>query len=314
MLYANDYAPRDGVMRLHLIQNDPAIAKGDAYAVTLDGSVFLIDGGMTGDVSSYAYLLRLRETWLKSAPAEARSAPLRLSWIVSHFHNDHVDSPLRITLLDRRISLDCIYLPPHTALDVNIPHNTEKRYRTAVQELVERHHPSATVITSSFGGESRTVPLGDSSLTLMPPERDWGIGDDRAAMQSLWQMEDNRIGVGVINATSQWALFRHAGRAVLFTGDTMKRTAECTAEPFDTMLARWKDEIGRCDIVKWPHHGYVRNQAAPGICSLSPQYVFYNHHNATADKTLPVPRPMCINHGKQSRIIEIALDGGIKVE
>lgn len=312
MLYANDFAPRDGVLRLHLICNDPAIMKGDGYAVTLDGEVFLIDGGMKGDVSSYAYLLRLREAWLRQAPPKAKAAPLRLHWIVSHFHTDHVDSPLSTTLRDRRFALDRVYLPPRTALDESLPHNCEKRYRKAVQDLINLHHPSATVITSAFGGDSLTIALGESSITLMPPDRDWGVGADREAMQTLWEMQDNRIGVGVINAGSQWVLFRHGGRAVLFTGDTMKRTAECDAEPFDTMLARWKDEIGVCDIVKWPHHGYVRDHAASGVMSLSPRYVFFNHHHATAEDVVP-HGVTTINHGKRTRVIEVALDGGIKV-
>lgn len=60
MIYLNDFAPHDGVLRVHLIAHGPDYPKSDAFLLELDGEYLLIDGGMEHITASYTYLVRLR--------------------------------------------------------------------------------------------------------------------------------------------------------------------------------------------------------------------------------------------------------------
>lgn len=326
MLYANDCAPRDGVLRLHLIAHDPQVKKADAYLIALDGEYYLIDGGMTDDITAYAYILRLRAALLENAPADAAHAPLRLNWVVSHFHQDHIAANLQYLLRDRRIAYDRIFLPPRTALDPKYPDNGDTKYRDKCLDIIARFHPQAEVIVSAFGGDALTLPFGDgsgASVTLYPPDRDWGVGESfRYIVDNYYDGDETRsnTAVAVVNACSQWMGIRYAGRSCLFTGDTMKRKHKLDAEAFDTMLARWGAEIGEVDIAKWLHHGIVRDKAAEGMLSLCPKRVIVSHPDATAPDAAREyiaehggTMPEFINCAQKDIVIEIAADGGIKV-
>ncbi len=328
MRYANEYAPRDGVLRLHLIAHGPAVKKADAYLIALDGEYYLIDGGMTDDTTSYEYLIRLRAALLDRAPAEDAHAPLRLHWVVSHFHQDHVAATMQYILRDRRVAVDRVYLPPRTALDPKYPDNGDTKYRDKCLDLLARHQPEAEIITSTFGGDPLTLPFGDDgrsggTVTLYPPDRDWGVGEAfRYIVDNYYDGDETRpnTAVAVVNACSQWMQIRWGGRSCLFTGDTMKRKAKLDGEAFETMLARWGAAIGEVDIAKWLHHGYVRDNAAARMLSLRPRRIIVSHPDATA----PVAArefvaahggvmPEFINCAERDVVIDISADGGVKV-
>lgn len=324
MLYANDYAVRDGVLRLHLIAHGPAVKKADAYLIALDGEYYLIDGGMTDDTSAYEYLIRLRAAILDGAPVEAAHAPLRLNWVVSHFHQDHMAATVQYILRDRRIVLDRVYLPPMTGLDPKYSGNGEIKYRAKTLAVIADRHPEAHVIVSEFGGDRLTLSFGEGGeIVLYPPDRDWGVGEDlQYLIDGYYDGDDGHrnVATAVVNACSQWMLIRWGGRKCLFTGDTMKRRADLDGEAMDAMLARYGGEIGEVDILKWLHHGFKRDRAAAGMLSLCPRRVIVSHPDATAADAARAyiaghggVMPEFINCARRDVVIEIAADGGVKV-
>lgn len=325
MVYANGFAAHDGVLRLHLLAHGPQTKKADAYLLALDGEYYLIDGGMTDDTASYEYLIRLRDALLARAPAEAAHAPLRLNWVVSHFHQDHVATTMQYTLRDRRIVLDRVYLPPRSALDPKYPDNGDIKYRDTCMALLDRHQPQAEVIVSEFGGQPLTLPFGQGGeITFYPPDRDWGVDDAfRYIVDNYYDGDENRpnTAVAVVNACSQWVGVRYAGRSALFTGDTMKRRHKLDGEAFDTMLARYGAELGEVDIAKWLHHGIVRDKAAAGMFTLNPRRVIVSHPEATAPEAARDyiaehggRMPEFLNCAQKNIVVCISADGGIKVE
>lgn len=324
MIYANDYAARDGVLRLHLIAHGPAVKKADAYLIALDGEFYLIDGGMTDDTATYEYLIRLWAALLDRAPAEAAHAPLKLNWVVSHFHQDHVAATMQYVLRDRRIVLDRVYLPPKTVLDPVHINNGDLKYRGKLLDLLADRHPEAQVIVSEFGGDPLSLPFGEGGeIVLYPPDRDWGEGEALQYIIDGYYDGDaahRNVATAVVNACSQWMSVRWGGRHCLFTGDTMKRRRELDAEAMETMLARHGGAIGEVDILKWLHHGIIRDAAAAGMLSMRPKRVIVSHPDATAPEAARAhiaaaggTMPEFLNCAQRDMLIEIAADGGIKV-
>ncbi|MBQ8398126.1 MAG: hypothetical protein IJX53_08040 [Clostridia bacterium] len=322
-IYANDYAAHDGVLRLHLIAHGPVTPKADAFLIALDGEYYLIDGGMTANTGTYEYLIRLRAALLDRAPAGTH-APLRINWVVSHFHQDHIGATLDYVIRDRRIEFDRIYLPPRSAIDPKYPDNGDNKYRGITAELIARMQPQATVIDVGFGHDAKLViPYGDGGeITIYPPDRDWGLEENLAYMVDNYydgNWEKPNIAVAAVNACSQWMGIRYGGRQCLFTGDTMKRKAKLDAEAFDTMYALWGAEIGQVDVLKYLHHGVARDKAARGMLKFQPKRVIVTHSQPTAPEALREviaedggTMPEIIACGDRSYVLEIAADGGIK--
>ena len=47
-MYANDFAVRDGILRVHLIGHGEEPPKSDAFLLEYNGALVLIDGGLIG--------------------------------------------------------------------------------------------------------------------------------------------------------------------------------------------------------------------------------------------------------------------------
>ena len=320
MIYLNDFAPHDGVLRVHLIAHGPDYPKSDAFLLELDGEYLLIDGGMEHITASYTYLVRLRARLADRAPAEAAHAPLRLSWFVSHFHIDHVSTTIEYTLRDQRFAFTDVYLPPRSALDPKYNCNGDRKYRDPCLVELARFQPACTLHNIAFGEKGlRTLPFAGAELTIYPPDHDWGVGERLNFVAEHYSRGDwthHSLAVAAINACCMWLGVRYAGRQCLFTGDTMKREADRHDEPFDAMRALWGERIGRVDLLKYLHHGYVRDSAAAGMLAMKPAFVVVTHPESTtpaAMRAIGGRMPEVINCALRDYVVEIAADGGIKV-
>lgn len=64
-MYVNDLAPHDDVLRIRCVGHASAErCKSDAFIITYNENVWLIDGGMRGNYDSLCRMLELRQAWL----------------------------------------------------------------------------------------------------------------------------------------------------------------------------------------------------------------------------------------------------------
>ena len=85
-MLANDFAARDGILRVHLIGHGEEPPKSDAFLLEYNGSFTLIDGGLSGCPASLEYLLNIRRKLLSehSARQEDTNCRLRIRVMISH--------------------------------------------------------------------------------------------------------------------------------------------------------------------------------------------------------------------------------------
>ena len=91
--YVNELAEQDQLLRLHCISHKMLPnKKSDAFLLEYCGEFYLIDGGLPRATCVVEYLHRIRRALLKDHPHlwDDPSYKLRMSWIISHFHQDHV--------------------------------------------------------------------------------------------------------------------------------------------------------------------------------------------------------------------------------
>ena len=113
----------------------------------------------------------------------------------------------------------------------------------------------------------RTVPLGAGSITLMMPDRDWGTPENAREIARIYRhaemkLEKRRqaLPVQIVNSNCIVAKIEYQNRAMLLTGDAMKKNFDSDDEPLDLLVKQYKGKF-RADIVKYPHHGQARNPA-----------------------------------------------------
>ncbi len=280
----NDLAPRDGVLRVRCVGHAPGKQKkSDAFIITLNDKVWLIDSGMRGNYDAFCRLLDLREAWLgrKSRGVDLEERKLHITWLLSHFHVDHVQEAIVHILKSPYIAVDELYIPPKTDLDPSLTKNEDAFFRPLLYSTLEKYQPKARVFELSYGIDGVMHRESDGvTLDILPPDKDWGtpeIMDFISDVHFGGNSAGHHLEVKSINSNSVWHLFRFAGKSLLFTGDSNKCDAEHSDEVVDIMAAEYADIIGgHIDVVKWPHHGLMRDAAAGFVHSLSPDYIMFS--------------------------------------
>ena len=119
MSYANDFCKKDGKLRVHFIGHpaNNGHYKTDAFVFEYNGSYTLIDGGINHITVCLDYLMKLRESLLEEHTelVDDESCKLKINWIISHFHSDHVLATLKQVMPSPFIEFNDIYLPPDCA-------------------------------------------------------------------------------------------------------------------------------------------------------------------------------------------------------
>ena len=278
---ANEFARKDGMLRVrcvgHAVGRHP---KSDAFIITLNDRVWLIDGGMRGNYDAYERLLDLREAWIgkKSREVDDETCKLHITCLISHFHVDHVQELVSHILKSPYIAVDEIVFPPETALRPEASRNEDYYYRNVIRETLAEYQPDTKVSVLRYG-LSGVVHTEYDGLTLdiLPPDSDWGTDKKLDLLTEIHfggNAGGHSISIKSINSNSVWHLFRFGGKRLLFTGDSNKNDTERSDESVDLMAAEYSDILGgHIDVLKWPHHGCVRNAAAGFMHSMTPEYI-----------------------------------------
>ncbi len=273
----------DGVLRGIMVSHPEDIGKSDGFIFVLNCHVLLLDGGMKGCTTTKDRLLKLRESI-------APNGQLRITWVVSHYHVDHIVETIECILPDsEKFEFDDIYLPPWTKLEAPYAEYGDVKYHDRLLNTISEYQPKATLHQLKFaaeGGFREFFEYAGAKVTLMPPDMDWSAeheindiirkgcyGDDASPKQ---------VATYVVNSASLWVKISYAGKRLLFTGDSMKRTSFHKDESFDRMLELWRHYFDHVDFLKWPHHGVLRDDAAAGVLSIRPKYILLTTQAETA--------------------------------
>ena len=116
-----------------------------------------------------------------------------------------------------------------------------------------------------------------------------------------------QIPVAAVNACSMWVHLRFGQHTFLFTGDTIKRCAHLY-EALDEMTDAYADFIGHVTVLKFPHHGFKRDEGVADMLRFTPDYMVMTTEHATAPERIAQDFPDCsstiINCGNTTYIFE----------
>ena len=255
----------------------PFEAKSDGFILTArtgkELEVWVSDGGLALQ-ESLGEILSLRRQLLAAGGLSAEENnpkyKLEITYLVSHFHIDHVNEGVFHILPSPFIYVKRAYYPHISVYAQDTNHdeisNGDKGHRPRFICSQKAYQPLAEMIELPFK-HCRTVPFGEGSVTLMMPDVDWGLPEYRSLIWNYYGYEEmteekrsKSMPIQVINSNCVLARIDYASRSMLLTGDAMKRTYEHEDEPFDRLLTQYGDQL-RADIVKYPHHGQGRNPA-----------------------------------------------------
>lgn len=234
----------------------------------------LHDGGLN-DRQTYQALLNLREEILTQAGVpEADKAQYRLNLriVISHFHMDHTEGLYGLIMrTNKKLHVSEAYLPPCAGLERGIysdAHNGDLTHRPKFLAAMEKYHPDGQVHVLDFG-ETRLVPTDIGEVRVFAPVNDWSAPDKmlRFDHEYGYITSDRRhisLPQAATNANSVWLRVALGDYAFLFTGDVEKRLADRNDEAMDEIIAAYGEAL-RSDVIKYPHHGQVRNAAAAVI-------------------------------------------------
>lgn len=293
-MYANQFAAHDHILRVHWIAHGTDPKKSDAFLLEYDGNYTMIDGGMEHCDASLHYLRQIRRTLLIGHEdlQDASDCPLKLNVMISHCHRDHVGALHTEIFPSPMIELDTLYMPPDSRLDEKYGLNGDRKYRPLLEKSLQMHQPQARVIDIGFGKENMlAVPMGsevDSPIiTLCPPVINSAAEERIACMiEALGSEENPNIPTLVLNNNSVWIHVRHGQHTFLFTGDTVKKGKSMGYEMIEDMIGAYAELLGQVDVIKYVHHGFKRNHAAPAMMSLEPRYIVLTTALATADEVI----------------------------
>ena len=313
--FPNDFTLRDDVLRMISLSH-VGVTKSDGFIFALNGHYILHDGGMTNTTFARDALLALKE-------AEGVEV-LHFDWLISHYHIDHVCGPIENVICDPAFAIDTIVLPPHNALPEDMPHGDAK-YSPRIEAALAEFHPNCKRIEVHYHSENPDTILYNfegAEIEILPPDTDWSSPRELYEIIARGYFDtDNiyepKVPTSVGNAASVWYLIRYAGRKILFTGDSMKRTRGITEESVDRMWAIYKDIIGRPNIAKWPHHGQARDNADLVMYEMDPEYILTTAHFEGAsvryNQVFPDNNVRFFNSSDSDVVMSIASDGTIEV-
>ncbi len=313
--FPHDFTLCDNVLRINCLAH-PEVAKSDCFIFALNGHYILHDGGMTKTEFALEALLKLREA--------AGVDVLHFDWFISHYHIDHVCGPIENVICDKRFAIDTVVLPPHNALPADLPHGDSK-YSPRIEAALRECHPNVKRIEVHYHSDDPSTifyNFGGAEIEILPPDTDWArhrelyeiIANGYFDTDNIY---DPKVPTSVGNAASIWFVIRYAGRKLLFTGDSMKRTRGITEESVDRMWAIYKDKIGRPDVAKWPHHGQARDNADLVMHEMDPDYILttakFEGASVRYASTFPGHKVRFFNCSEKDVIIEVAGDGALEV-
>lgn len=190
---ANEFARKDGILRVrcvgHAVGRHP---KSDAFIITLNDRVWLIDGGMRGNYDAYERLLDLREAWIgkKSSGVDDETCKLHITCLISHFHVDHVQELVSHILKSPYIAVDEIVFPPETALRPEASRNEDYYYRNVIRETLAEYQPYTKISVLRYGLSGAVHTEYDGlTLDMLPPDSDWGTAFRR---ECRWTFDFNQ--------------------------------------------------------------------------------------------------------------------------
>lgn len=324
-MLANIFAPRDGILRVHMLAHGDTPLKSDAFLLAYNGAYLLIDGGASDTDAALAYLLDLRRTLLCDHPEylDDPACRLRVDLAATHCHGDHVGAWHRHILPSPLLEIGTVRMPPDSALDAyyhTVGIDGDTRFRPHIAAALAKHQPQARVLTHGFGiVEMHTFHLdaadaASPTVTVCPADGDWGLGERLESIIDTYH-EGNRDRSGIptqaVNNCSDWFYVRHGAHSFLFMGDNVKKRDDRTDESGDIMAALYRPILGSADVVKYMHHGYRRDPAAAAVMSFDPQYVVVTTVEATGQHAIRALYPdspvRLLNCGEQTYIF--ATDG-----
>ncbi len=308
--FPHDFALCDNVLRINSIAHKK-LKKSDGFIFALNGHYMLHDGGQR-DPDCLDRLLELREV-------VCPDGVLHFDWVISHFHVDHIGSPLEHVVRDPRFSIDRIIMPSVNDLPEGSIH-VSRDYTNEIMEVVRDFHPHAEVMVIPFYSDCQKTffyNFGGTEIEILPPDTDWAKPDLLLKIAQSYFCTDDLLyrknQMYVANISSIWMVIRHGGKKLVFTGDTPKRTRWMTDEGFDRMCTIFADKIAKPDLFKWPHHGQAEDEADIMVHDLiDPDYILLttNIEGASVQyqKTYPTFRAQFVNSAEEDVIISVTPD------
>ena len=252
----------------------PAEKKSDGFILKFIGKegmqVFTIDGGMSvGDM--LRGLTALRADIMKKAGLEKEieneQYKLDVNLLISHFHIDHVNELVTNVIPIRKyFRVLHIYYAADTVMTGDPAFDQMKNgdftNRPRVMAALKTYHAETQYHEIPYG-QTLDVKTNVGALKLFAPSTDWGEKKNAELIVETYYADKpnplfDRSPVGIGNNNSTWMRASFAGKAMLFTGDVMKRKTDRFDEAVDHMIAYYGAENLRADIIKHPHHGQAR--------------------------------------------------------
>lgn len=325
MKFANDFAKDNGRLDVICIGQRGIVRRSDAFIIVKGGTVVLLDSGLPEVYYALTRLLELRAFFLTGHEdlLENKDIKLRITWIASHMHIDHIGAFRDEIAISPYIFVCEAYLPPRTEYfdsKLSPTGDGDFKYRTILSDIFNKYQSECLIKDIPFSNKETFIFNQNSiNFTILPPTHDWGTPEYVALCKRLYVKENEiSLPISIGNANSMWLLVEYQGRRFLFTGDSMKKTDE-NNESFDEMLSNWSEVIGYIDVIKYPHHGIERDMAAPAIISLNPGYVVCNAIDATGPKMIRLldqeaaRRMTFVSSSYEDRVFSVNLDGALTV-
>ena len=327
-LLANQFAEKTPRLTLHCISHKTLRNhKADAFVFEYCGELYLIDGGIYEATYVFDYLLAIRKRFLRdhAALVDDPSCKLRVNWIISHYHSDHVGAVIEKMIPNPFFELGDVYSPPDSEIaeiyqmkDRDGDYNMRPLLKAALSKLTA---PAYTVHDIGFGVENRFTVSTQSGIgrevkfTFLPPPFDFGEKWYMDYTVDLYQTKTGgleRLPVTTVNSASVWVLAEFAGKKILFTGDTTKREKHMYSEGLDFMMEAYADEIGKLDVLKYVHHGYARNHALPAMMSFAPEILLVSKTDSPipelVEKRYPDTSTKVMNVADETLVITCGYD------
>ncbi len=333
MFYVNSLAEKDNTLRFWSVGHLHQHKKADCSVIAYNGEVWMIDAGIGGSTHAAGFLLEYRKKLLNGGNKRwmSRDAKLRVNLIITHFHNDHVEALIESILVSPYIDIGEVYCAGRCRLDPKydgLSKNGDYFYRDTVYALLDELHPSHILHEIPFGKENtvrfttHTDSENEVGLTVYPMTFNPSSPEFLDYMFRLYAENGEPVPrhayTYVLNSASLWVKVSFGKSSLLFTGDSMKRRDDKDDECMDHMLNAYKEDIGEVTLVKYPHHGYVRDPAAPGVLSFNPEYVLDTCEYATGCSKIkelyPETEIKLMNSALSTLLFSAEYDGPLTVE
>ncbi len=303
-MFANQFAPNDGRLKILYLAPEPEYKKSDAFIIQYGSEVFTIDGGMSGSHCMNDRLMQIRAEFLKDHPEliDDTSCKLRIGCFISHYHTDHVFALIDPTALNEYISISNVYHGPATKVDPGInkiSKNGDEIFRPRLEEVLREHHPDCKMTEVDYGKENAISFRTHSGLehevefTCLPPSADWGISERYEYMKEHYDIVEKpqRTNLYTLNSSSMWVHIRLGANTFLFTGDTIKRRGDLFDEALDEMTALYAEEYSPVTVLKYVHHGLSRENAVADMLRFNPSNIVFTSAYATAPNEIREKAP-----------------------